>query len=225
MKSFLKKIGLAFLIMIAAVACNESLEDTSEENVIIPEKPTTLGTFDHYWFQREQIQIKRSENKSFVLFRSSDRLALLSSLRKIGIGIDSSKIKAYGYGGTDLSGDAAYSFLNYEWAEIGINYMSATAIPEVAYSAPYYSWKGGPEFPLTNLVCVYLSTTADTTHLKRLSKEYNVGIIGKVPKIPQCYVVACTKQSKGNALEVANLFYGSGLFESAEPVFISQTPN
>lgn len=207
--------------MIAAVACNESLEDTSEENVIIPDKPTTLGTFDHYWCEGKSIQIRRSENKSFVLFRSSDRLTLLSSLSKVGVGVDSSKIKAYGYGGTDLSGDAAYSFLNYEWAEIDINDMSANAIPEVVYAAPYYSWKGSYEFPMTNLVYVYLNTTADTTHLKRLSKEYNVGIIGKPTLIPLTYVVACTKASKGNALTIANLFYLTGLFNGAQPAFIS----
>jgi hypothetical protein len=57
--------------------------------------------------------------------------------------------------------------------------------------------------------------------LEKISKEYNVGIIGKVPIRPLWYVVACTKKSKGNALAVANSFYESGQFDGAEPAFIS----
>jgi hypothetical protein len=157
------------------------------------------------------------------MFRSSDSLALLSTLNKIGIRVNPSKIMEYRYGGTDLSGDAAKSFLDYEWAEVDINYMKANAIPEVAYAAPYYSGQDGYGFPLTNLVYVYLRKADDITLLEKLSKEYNVGIIGKVPIRPLWYVVACTKKSKGNALAIANSFYESGLFDGAEPAFISAT--
>lgn len=66
------------------------------------------------------LRIKRNLEIVGVLF-------LLSSLNKIGIGVNLSKIMEYGYGGTDLSGDTAKSFLNCERAEIDINYMSAIA--------------------------------------------------------------------------------------------------
>ena len=57
--------------------------------------------------------------------------------------------------------------------------------------------------------------------MEKLAKEYNVGIIGRFSEMPLWYAVACTKESKGNALEVANSFYESGLFEEASPAFIS----
>jgi len=211
--------------MMTAVACQDYMKDTFEQKTLLTKAHASISeVIDHYWYKREKIQITRSENKSFVLFRSADRLSLISSLNKLGIGVNSSKIKEYGYGGTDLSGDAAKSFLNYEWVEVDINYISATSIPEVAYAAPYYSVRDGHEFPMTNLVYVYLKNTGDITLLEKLSKEYNVGIIGKVPKIPNWYVVACTKESKGNALAIANSFYESGLFDGAQPAFISARP-
>jgi hypothetical protein len=125
MKSILKKICLPFLLMMVAVACQDYMKETFEKNVIISTKAqaSTFEAIDHYWCEGEKIQLKRSANKSFILFRSSTKGALLSSLNKLGIGVNTSKITEYGYGGTDLSGDAAKSFLDYEWAEVDINYM------------------------------------------------------------------------------------------------------
>jgi len=204
-------------LLFLVAACNKSRPEMPPN-----EKDEEDTGMDFYWVGGERIPIIRSEDKSFVLFRSSDREALLSSLSAKGVETDNSKIYEYRYGGTDMSGEAAYSLIDHQWAEVNINHKSAYEIPEVVYAAPYYSLPNDNyEFPLTNLVYVYLKNAGGIKHLEKLAKEYNVGIIGEALYIPLWYLVSCTKESKGNALEVANSFYESGLFEGAEPAFIS----
>jgi hypothetical protein len=222
MKRNLKVFGVVFPPTAVVAASTQEENNTTKEYEEEKTRSDCMTSKDYYWCEGRKISLIRLDNKSFLIFRSCDRLSLLSSLNKKGIEVNTSNIMKYEYGGTDLSGDAAKSFLDYKWAEVDINHMSAIAIPEVVYAAPYYSGQDGYEFPMTNLVYVYLKNAGDLTLLEKLSKEYNVGMIGNVPKMPLWYVVACTKDSKGNALSVANSFYESGLFVGAEPAFISR---
>jgi len=223
MKCNLKVFGVLFLLTTLAVACNKEVSDLVKQKEEVMTSADGITAKDYYWCEGQKISLTRLDKKSFLMYRSSDSLTLMSSLNKMGIEVNASNIMKYGYGGTDLSGDAAKSLLDCQWAKVDINHISATAIPEVIYAAPYYKYLSGFEFPLTNLVYVYLRKAEDITLLEKISKEYNVGIIGKVPNIPLWYVVACTKKSNGNALAVANSFYKSGLFDGAEPAFISAT--
>lgn len=57
----------------------------------------------------------------------------------------------------------------------------------------------------------------DIDKLKDFAKENNVEILGRNIFMPLWYTLSCTKYSKGNALEMANAFYESGIFRAAEP--------
>lgn len=209
--------------MMAAVACQDYMKDPSDLTGIIQTKSNapTLEAYDYYWYKGEKIKIRRLTNKSYLLFRSADRETILSSLHNMGIAVNPSKIQEYLCGGTDHSGDAAKSFIGCEWAEVDINDKSALAIPGVLYAAPYYSGSDGYEFPLTNIAYVCLKNPGDIKLLEDISKEHNIGIIGKIPAIPNLYIVACTKESKGNALEIANYLYESNRFKYTDPGFMS----
>jgi hypothetical protein len=217
------KICLATLLMMATVACQDYMKDPSDLTGIIQTKSnaSTLEAFDYYWYKGKKIKIRRLTNKSYLLFRSADRETILSSLHNMGITVNPSKIQEYLCGGTDHSGDAAKSFIGCEWAEVDINDKSALAIPGVLYAAPYYSGSDGYEFPLTNIAYVCLKNPGDIKLLEDISKEHNIGIIGKIPAIPNLYIVACTKESKGNALEIANYLYESNRFKYTDPGFMS----
>jgi len=208
---------LLMTLFFLAAACGKS-----RDKEVLIENSEDSST-DFYWGDGKKHYLTRLDNRSFVLFRSSDREVLLSTLSAIGVETDNAKINEYGFGGVfDMSGEAAYSFMGYQWADFNINHNSASEIPEVVYAAPYYSLPNNNyEFPLTNLLHVSLKKSGDITTLEKLAKEYNVGIIGRFSEMPLWYAVACTKESKGNALEVANSFYESGLFEEASPAFIS----
>ena len=75
----------------------------------------------------------------------------------------------------------------------------------------------GNEIGITNLFYVKLKSETNLSILKELAKENAVELIGADEFLQGCYYLACTNLSKRNALEMANLFYESGLFEFASP--------
>lgn len=225
MKKLINKISLILLLIVSLIACNDFIERSIDKDVVLSSitRASASELFDYYWCEGKKIFLRRLENRSFILFQSSERDLLLQSLSKNGINVDNSKIHKFGYGGTDLSGADADSFFEFEWADVAVNHLLASDIPGVFYSTPYYASQDGYEFPLTNFIHVYLKKPGDIILLENLSKEYNLGIIGKVSEIPNWYIVACTKETKGNALMIANTLYESKLFEGVEPAFISRT--
>ena len=59
-----------------------------------------------------------------------------------------------------------------------------------------------------------------------LASINKVDIIGNNEYMPLWYTLSCSKESTGNALELANKFYETNLFEASEPDLMSDdTPN
>jgi subtilisin family serine protease len=73
---------------------------------------------------------------------------------------------------------------------------------------------------LTEQFIVRLKTNTSTTQLQRLVIQTRTQIIQQYEYDKQTYILAVNKNSQGNALEMANLFYESGLFEWSEPDFL-----
>ena len=228
MRNSIKFVLLA-LIAIVVNACQDALLENSLDNYDGTVNTRSLDEQeDFYWSEGKKVPLKRIDNKSFIMFKSSDKEALIKAMSENKITIDESKIRKYSYSGTDMSGKAAKDFLDYSWAEVDINDSIAYSYPETVYSAPYYIGNGNYPFPLTNLIYVTLRDDGDINKLERLAEENNLGIIGKHKGVPHLYLASCTKESKGNALEMAKVLHDSGYFEEAEPAFIDlvfQVPN
>lgn len=225
------RIIFALLVLIAIVvnACQDALLENSLNNYDGTINTRSLDEQeDFYWSKGERVPIKRNKNKSFIMFKSSDKEALIKAMSENKIIIDETNIRKYSYSGTDMTGKAAKDFLDYSWAEVDINDSIAYNYPETVYSAPYYTGSSNYSFPLTNLIYVTLKDDGDINKLERLAEENNLGIIGKHRGVPHLYIASCTKESKGNALKMANVLHDSGFFEEAEPAFIDlvfQVPN
>lgn len=93
----------------------------------------------------------------------------------------------------------------------------SSVLSDAFYWTPYYKMENGNEIGITNLFYVKLKSETNLSMLKELAKENAVEVIGADEFLQGCYYLACTNLSKGNALEMANLFYESGLFEFASP--------
>ena len=228
MKKQIKFVLLA-LIAIVVNACQDALLENSLDNYDGTVNTRSLDEQeDFYWSEGKKVHLKRIDNKSFIMFKSSDKETLINAMSENKIIIDESKIREYSYSGTDMSGKAAKDFLDYSWAEVDINDSIAYSYPEIVYSAPYYTGSSSYSFPLTNLIYVTLRDDGDVNKLEILAEENNLGIIGKHEGVPHLYLASCTKESKGNALEMAKVLHDSGYFEEAEPAFIDlvfQVPN
>ncbi len=96
-------------------------------------------------------------------------------------------------------------------------------LEDAVYFAPYYRTEDGSEIGITNNLSVQLSGEQDYVKLEEIAAECNLQVLGQNEFDQSIYVLSCTKDSKGNALEMANYIYESGLFEYASPEFIVES--
>ena len=219
-----RKIIMSIWTAILLLSCQDSLEIYSVMNDDVPTSTrvdNSRETYDYYWFKGEKYYLKKVRNRSFILFDAKNESRLINSLSQAKINADITKIKDFKYGRTDSSENASKLFVNLKWLDINIDEKEANRFPEIVYAAPYYCSEEGREFPLTNMIYIVLNHPGDYSTLEKMAKDYNVGIIGKYESVPNLYMLSCTKESKGNALEIANILHESGSFNISEPVFIS----
>ena len=86
--------------------------------------------------------------------------------------------------------------------------------------SPYFKNKEGDKVGLSNYFYVKLRSKNDFANLSDMAKTHKVVILEEHQFIPLWYTLSITQGSSQNALETANLFFESGLFEHAEPEFI-----
>ena len=73
---------------------------------------------------------------------------------------------------------------------------------------------------LSNNFYVKLYRTDDAKILYDMAKNYSIQILGYNEFMPLWFTLSCTKETSYNAIEAANVFFESGLFESSEPEFL-----
>lgn len=84
--------------------------------------------------------------------------------------------------------------------------------------SPCFNYQG-KILGLTNNFYVKLKSLSDETILYNYVQANNLEVIGSDPYSPEWYIISCTNANNKNALEYANQFHESELFESAEPEF------
>ena len=218
-------------LTLTLISCQDDLKVFSETyEATTRTEGEDSGQMDYYWYRGEKMPIKRVPNKSYIIFKASDKDAIIAYLEKEKINYKPTSIKNYYHSGIDLTeGNESKAFLNHLTVEVNISPERAYDIKEVVYAAPYYYADNEKDtFPLTNLFYVFLNKTSDLKILEELAREYKVNIISRYDELPDMYVLACDRDSKGNALDVANSLYETELFEATEPSFMSfdlATPN
>lgn len=83
--------------------------------------------------------------------------------------------------------------------------------------SPYFVGKAGDKIGLSNFFYVKLKSNSDIDLLNEYSVKNKVIVISQDKFMPLWFVLSVTNQTERNAMEMANLFYESGLFEYAEP--------
>lgn len=90
----------------------------------------------------------------------------------------------------------------------------------VTYSAPFYYTDDQIEVGLSHLFYVKLKKEQDLAILNELAKTKNVEILGQNDFMPLWFTLACSKESDGNTLQMANYFFETGKFAASEPDFL-----
>jgi hypothetical protein len=216
---FLSAGVLAGVLCASFAACNDknagnqndgtrSSEGQSGETDPAPEITLTDA---YYWGGDEKIPLERIEGKFMVMFYSENETQFMDELAKAGAEVScvesGSKPDAAARGGAYKRATVEGDFEKIE-----------DALALTFYWDHYYRQEDGRDAWTDGKFAVGLKSEADYPVLEKMAEENGVEIarIRKNEFRTTCYL-ACTNDSKGNAVEMGNLFHESGLFEWACP--------
>ena len=92
--------------------------------------------------------------------------------------------------------------------------------PKVVMASPFFTEPGSKRIGMSELFRVKLNSPLELTGLKKMAQETKTHILGQNKFMENWYILACDKNSKGDALEMANHFYLQGKFAVGEPDLI-----
>jgi len=159
----------------------------------------------YYWYRNEKITMIPVKSKSFILIDTN--LCDKDKLPK-------ADFKPYELGNisSDKTKHLQYATLNKRFDP------ELYKIDGIVYHSPFYIVGDATEaYGVSNLFYVKLKSRDDFDKLEELAKEYKVEILGDNKLLPLWFTLSCDKHSAGDAIDMANTFYESGLFEHAEP--------
>ena len=155
---------------------------------------------DYYWYDNTKIYLERG-NQQYIIYEED----LLSESDKKQI---------------VESGDVYYSGRNnLKWGKTAPDAIIED-IDHVLYLAPSFKREDGGNMFVTHRFYVRLNNINDFPILQKMIKKYGAEIEKPDDKSKICYTLQCGLPSSYSALELANIFYESGLFASTEPEFI-----
>ena len=173
------------------------------------------------WCDGVKIPLTVNENKSYVLVET----AKFESVRKSAVNIRRGNTRTIdNYAALSIRSSKEFRMQKSLTSFTLDNAQQKSINPQdVVYEAPYFKTSDGADLGITNVFSVQLTGEQDLAKLQKIAEEYNLEILGENEFDPSIYYLSCTKESKGNALEMANFMYESGAFEYATPEFIVES--
>ncbi|WP_118195916.1 S8 family serine peptidase [Albibacterium indicum] len=175
----------------------------------------------YYWYKGEKVSLVPNPKKKFLLFDSKVGATKLSE-DSIKNDKEVSEIKEIELGSIEiiesLTSDLAPLPDERYWTIIDTSDQELySGISNIIYIGPSFFSKSNKDLTLSHLFYVKLKKEEDIDKIKKLAHENNIRIEGRNKYMPLWIVLSCDKNSKGNALEMANYFFETGLFSAAEP--------
>ncbi len=215
---------LLIIALFVAYGCSDIYETISSDEISDESVPLTRSaneTYEYYyWSDGVKIPLIKDENKSYVIVKSE-------SYKSIEDSIQSNVIHAHSindYAPLAIkSSRSSDKSLGLKAFTIDNNSSIRLAQDYIVYCAPYFKTSNGSEIGITNIISVQISGSQGCTKLQEIAEECNLELLGENKYDPQVYYLSCSKESKGNALEMANYIYESGICTYAEPEFIIES--
>jgi len=179
-----------------------------------------------YYYQGEKIALQLNTEYAYL------QLDNLESPERLGRMLDGAEVTKFGaYRPAETLNEIPESQPEKKdqyWAEIHFltqrtpdSYQKTLeklkALPGVVNVAPYFSKGMDKQIGLSDLFVVKIKETNSPDVLMDFAQQHQVKVIGQNRFMPEWYTLQVTPASQGNALEMANLFFESGLFVAAEP--------
>jgi len=215
----LKIIILSTLLLIA-VACNKHHDDLPPEKETVEFQEPELDA-SYYWNWEQKVPVQKMDGKFYVEFYTAQEDEIIDECEKAGITIHTIHKKGDYFGHVHTYNPGVAKFTGRMAAFIEGSYeQSATLLSSMLYWSHFYQYMSGEEIKITSLFTGVMSPKATIAQLEQLAKKYSVEMIGRDIYTSNWYHFACTTLSKGDALEMANLFSMIGPFAIAIPNII-----
>ena len=198
-----------FMCMVLAMltACSDDTEE-------VLDRP-------YYWANGIIEYLSYVENSSFVLFYEKDRESIFNSLSELGV--DRSTILEGDYSEKPnliIEKGSAYDYPDgCRWMRVDIPCQTLKdKLTDAIYTSPLMTdFYGGTQFIISNQLMV--SYEGSMASLSEIIKDYNVEIMGRLDINGPVFLLWCSNDSEGNALEIANKIHKSGKVSWAAPCF------
>lgn len=196
--------------------------------------PTALGQEDFYYYKQQKLKIEKNTQFVHVVTDGSvnterrlERLLTedgkilnfkkdntLQTLNKVETGLSEER-KVY-------QAEVKLNSQNLTNEEYDLMVTKLNSMEGISLASPYYYDVAGNKMALSQYFYVKLKNESDTSKLVEFASITNTQIIGQNKYMSNWYTLSVTKESNLNALQMANKFYESNLFEHAEPSFTIQ---
>ncbi|MCK0157664.1 S8 family peptidase [Cellulophaga sp. F20128] len=170
-------------------------------------------TSDYYYYKSKKVNLNKINTRQYILTKLGKRLNEIEfKLGQDGFALEkiipnnvketfSKSRKSNEYGNwAIIKGERTLE--NYDW---------------IIYKAPFFKTEDNIEVGLSHLFYVKLKNEKDKEILYQIAKKKNVEVLGHNEFMPLWYTLACSKDSEGNALQMANYFFETGKFSASEP--------
>lgn len=216
MKNIFKILGMLFLLGCWS-GCTKDATNEEQAAGNLMTRSGALNTTDYYWYQGEKIGLNRDNTKKFLLFEASEATSLTRSSsiqfaqqpQTVNL---SSAIRTL----TSTARATSLPMKDLMWATVTSS-LPQNLAQSIIYEAPFFTTSTGIEVGLSHLFYVKLKQESDIDGLISLAMNNRVEIIGNNDYMPLWYTLACTNESAGNALEMANKFFETGNFAACQP--------
>ena len=214
----------SILLILAAIlfhSCQDIIYIEDPENIVPVTRSSDNNTESYYyWFEGTKIPLTVNRQKFYVIMESTgfDRFRNCTSKSTGNL----SNIKTYeNYTSIGLS-DAIRSNIGTQLTSFTLDVTTKESVDfeDVIYISPFYKTTDGSDIGITNILSVRLKREQDLISLEKIAQDFNIEILGQNKHDHSIYLLSCTKDSKGNSLEIANYLVESGEFQYATPEFI-----
>ena len=176
---------------------------------------TGFSSPDYYWHDGDKFSLEKVDTLKYLLTDGIESEETLDSLLKE----KSNDVEIQKFSESNLYEKNGVDTLQ-KWAKIesdSLSKESFTEIDEVVYEAPYFDY---PSIGLSHTFNVKLKDESDTNKLETMADTLNVEIVRQNKFMEKWYILSASEKSAGNALEMANYFYESNYYETAQPSFV-----
>jgi len=229
MKRVFNTLCAVFLLAIALFAFNEPVTEPTlqDSESLMKSRTQNFEATDFYWYGDKKILLQKIEGKFYIEFYSKDEYKIREECARKDIKLYNvhaiSDFAQWVVEGTEGPGAKVFTGIMNGWME-GANEQCAEVLSASLYWSPFYQYEDlrYGETKIASMFTVVLKPGTTLQQIEELAAKNGVEMIGKARAAyaSNWYRLACTIRSKGYSLEMANLFYEIGLFETAFPSLI-----